>query len=81
MSKVLTKEIAEEWIADEDSIDLDEFVAIDDAAAESLSKHKGELRLGLTKLSDAAAESLSKHKGEINDEDPKEWAEEFKANR
>ena len=151
LSNVLTKEIAEEWIADEDSYDLAEFEAIDDAAAESLSKHKGELHLdgltklsgaaaeslskykgdlvlsgltelsdavaeslskhngwlelnGLTELSDAAAESLSKHNGElylwnltelsdaaieslsnhkggINDQDPREWAEEFKANQ
>ena len=82
MSKVLTKEIADEWIADEDSHDLCEFEAIDDAAAESLSKHKGELGLGdLTELSDAAIESLSNHKGGINEEDPREWAEEFRANQ
>jgi len=36
---------------------------ISDIAAESLSKHKGELWLsGLTTLSDTAAEHLSKHK-------------------
>ena len=153
MSKVLTKEIADEWIADEDSHDLCEFEAIDDAAAESLSKHEGYLYLnslkelsdaaaeslgkhkgdydlglegltklsdaaaeslskhkggldffcltelsdaaaeslskhkgtlilyGLTELSDAAVESLSKHKGEIDYMDPKEWAEEFRANQ
>ena len=82
MSKVLTKEIADEWIADEDSHDLCEFEAIDDAAAESLSKHEGYLYLNsLKELSDAAVESLGKHKGEINDEDPKEWAEEFRANQ
>ena len=60
---VLTKEIAEQFLADEDSVDLSECTAIDDDAAESLSKHKGSLDLnGLTSLSDAAAESLSKHK-------------------
>ncbi len=59
--KVLTKEIAEQFLADVDS-DLGEFTAIENAAAESLSKNKGWLRLdGLTSLSDAAAESLSKH--------------------
>jgi len=69
--KVLTKEIAEQFSADEDSVDLNEFTAIEDAAAESLSKHEGEwtteawlLLDGLTELSDAAAESLSKHKGD-----------------
>ena len=34
MSKVLTKEIAQEFLADEDSHDLYEFEAIDDAAAD-----------------------------------------------
>jgi SAM-dependent methyltransferase len=63
---VLTKEIAEQFVADEDSVDLEEFTAIEDAAAESLSKHEGTLYLeGLTSLSDAAAESLSKHKGDL----------------
>jgi hypothetical protein len=38
--------------------------SLSDAAAESLSKYKGEFSLnGLTSLSDAAAESLSKHEG------------------
>ena len=67
MSKVLTKEIADEWIADEDSHDLSEFEAIDGAAAESLSKYKGELGLqGLTDLNDSAAESLSKYEGKLD---------------
>jgi hypothetical protein len=40
---------------------------LSDAAAESLSKYKGDLSLyGLTELSDAAAESLSKHKGDLS---------------
>jgi hypothetical protein len=65
--KVLTKEIAEQFLAD-DSVDLDEFTAIEDEAAESLSKHEGaSLNLsGLTSLSDAAAKSLSKHEGDLN---------------
>ena len=44
-------------MADEDSVDLSEFTAIEDDAAESLSKHEGILSLylnGLTSLSDAA---------------------------
>ena len=63
--KVLTKNIAKQFLEDEDSaVDLDEFTAIEDAAAKSLSNHEGRLDLsGLTSLSDAAAESLSKHKG------------------
>lgn len=61
---VLTKEIADQFVADDDSVDLSAFTAFEDAAAESLSKHEGELYLhGLTSLSDAAAESLSKHEG------------------
>ena len=64
--KRLTEEIAEQFLADEESVNLKEFTALDDDAAESLSKHKGDLWLnGLTSLSDAAAESLSKHEGKI----------------
>ena len=67
--KLLTKEIAEQFLADEDSVDLSEFTAIEDDAAEVLSKHKDVLCLdGLTSLSNAAAESLSKHKGDEEDE-------------
>jgi len=44
----------------------DDLTKLSDAAAESLSKHKGSLDLhALTELSDAAAESLSKHEGRI----------------
>lgn len=60
---VLTKEIAEQFVADEDSVILNEFTAIEDEAAKSLSNHHGGwLYLdGLTSLSDEAAESLSNH--------------------
>ena len=62
--KVLTKEIAEQFLADEDSVNLGEFTAIEDAAAESLSNYEGDVALsGLSQLSDSAAVSLSKHKG------------------
>jgi len=64
---VLTKDIAEQFLADEDSVDLGEFMAIEDAAPESLSKHKEGLYLdGMTELSDAAAESLSKCEGGLD---------------
>jgi len=63
---LLTLEIAEQFRNDDFAGSLDSFVAIDDAAAESLSRHKGNLDLhGLTSLSDAAAESLSRHEGEL----------------
>jgi len=54
---VLTKEIAEQFLADEDSVDLSEFTELDDDAAESLGKHTGDYLYldGLTSLSDAAA--------------------------
>ena len=63
--KILTKEIAEQFIADEDSVDLYEFIKLDDDAAEILSEKSGSsLNLeGITSLSDEAAESLSKLKG------------------
>ena len=37
-SKVLTAEIAEQFLADEDSVDLSEFTELSDAAAESLTR-------------------------------------------
>ena len=71
--KVLTKEIAEQFLADEDSVDLSEFTAIEDDAAEVLSTNeptnpwgRSLYLFGLTSLSDSAAESLSKHKGDIS---------------
>ena len=67
IEKVLTKEIAEEWIVDEDSHDLGEFEAIDDAAAESLGKHEGNLYLsGLTELSDVVARFMAGRKGRLS---------------
>ena len=77
-AKILIKEIAEWVVADgrRDGIwSLSEFTSIKDVAAESLSKHQGELDLerlskhagphvyleGLTSLSDAAAEHLGRH--------------------
>ncbi|MDA7532383.1 hypothetical protein OAK70_02420 [Akkermansiaceae bacterium] len=61
---IITENIAEQFLKDNDSVDLQPFTSIDDAAAESLSKYKGVLWLdGLTELSDAAFETLSKHDG------------------
>ena len=60
--KRLTNEIAEQFLADEDSVELGDFEKLDDDAAESLSKHKGDLYFdSLTSLSDVAAKSLGKH--------------------
>ena len=59
------KEFPEE-LEDEDEVEFWEFTAIEDDAAESLSKYEGRLALsGLTELSDTAAESLSKHEGQL----------------
>ena len=58
--KVLTKELAEQFVADEDSVDLSEFTAIeDDAATESLSKCVATgLSIELNKLPDSAGKIL-----------------------
>lgn len=63
---VLTKYIAEEFLANEYFVDLFYFTELSDAAAESLSKHQGPLALDdLRSLSETAAESLSKHQGTL----------------
>ena len=64
MSKILTNKIAEQFLKDPEEVELDEFTAIEDSAAEVLYKSDEYLDLsGLTKLSDAAAESFSTYKG------------------
>ena len=40
-SKILTTEIAERFLDDNDSVDLSEFTSIEDAAAQALAKHEG----------------------------------------
>ena len=61
--KILTQAIAEKMILKERLSGAEKFTAIEDAAAESLSRCKESLYLnGLTSLSDAAAESLSRSK-------------------
>jgi len=66
---VLTKEIAEQFLAEVYGEWLETYfegyTAIEDSAAESLSKYEGDLTFHITELSDAAAESLSKHKGDL----------------
>ena len=62
-SKILTTEIAERFLDDNDSVDLSEFTSIEDAAAQALAKHEGSLRLNqLESVSIAAAASLAKVK-------------------
>jgi len=60
---VLTKEIAEQFVNEaEASFDLWEFTAIDDAAAEILSRHEESLYFhGLPMLSDTGAASLGEN--------------------
>ena len=43
--QVLTKEIAEQFLANDNSVDLSEFTKIEEAAAESLSKYQAALSL------------------------------------
>ena len=62
---VLTKEIAEQFLADEDSVDLSEFTAIEDDAAEVLATAKSD-RLILSRireLSENATIALSQFQG------------------
>ena len=64
--KILTREIAEEFLKDNGSVDLDKFTDIEETAAEVIAQHKGELCLnGLKTLSDAAAIWLAKHEGKL----------------
>jgi hypothetical protein len=65
--RLLTREIAEQFLADEKSVSLSQFTAIEDHAAEVISKSECEDWLCLERveqLSDAAAESLCKFQGE-----------------
>ena len=64
--QLLTKEIAEQFLTNELSVNLCKFIAIEDATAEALAKHNGDLYLrGLAMLSDEAAEALGKHGGNL----------------
>ena len=64
--KVLTKEIAEKFMEDDDSVDLSEFTAIEDQAAEVLSNYEEDLDLSqLLSISDVSTESLRSHRGRL----------------
>lgn len=64
---LLTTKIAKRLLAGSESEELWEFTAIEDAAAEILSRYRGDLTLdSLTCLSDAAANSLSTHEGQLD---------------
>ena len=66
-TKLLTKELAEQFLSNPSSVDLREFTAVEEQASETLAKHKGWLDLnGLTKLSDQAAEALGKREGDLS---------------
>jgi hypothetical protein len=68
--KILIREIAEKFLKDNDSVDLEKFTSLEDDAAKVLAEHKGSLGLnGMTTLSKAAASYLAKVApllGEIN---------------
>ena len=65
--KVLTENVAREFLAEDPIVSLHEFTEIEDDAAELLSGYRGTLDLmSLYSLSEAAAESLSKHSGTLN---------------
>jgi len=61
--KILTLTIAEQYLADSDSVELDSYSCIEDSAAAALAKFKGGLDLsGLRSLSETAAQNLADHK-------------------
>jgi hypothetical protein len=65
-AKILTKQVAEEFIKGSGKVDLSTYTSIEDDAAEVLALHKRRLDLhGLKTLSDSSALALSKHKGPI----------------
>jgi hypothetical protein len=60
-NSLLTKETAEKFLKDNDSVDLRTFTDIEDAAAEILTGHKGSLCLNALKnLSETAASFLAR---------------------
>ena len=65
MGKVLTKEIAEQFLKNPEDIDLSLCTSLEDSAAKVISKlERGSLQLdGISKISDSAASFLSQFKG------------------
>jgi len=65
--KVLTKEISEQFLANEESVDLTKFKKIEDEACLILSKYEYSLDLsGLIEISDISAHLLSSHEGGLD---------------
>lgn len=65
-SKILTKEIAEQYLINSELEKLGKFTFIEDTAATYLAKHRVSLYLcGLTSLSDEAAEALARHNADL----------------
>jgi hypothetical protein len=69
--KLLTKEISEQFLADEGSVDLSEFTTIEDDAAEVLGKfddngNRGLSLSGIKHLSESTARHLSNFKRDID---------------
>jgi hypothetical protein len=63
---ILTLEIAEKLLKDDQSLDIAKFTTLEDAAAKVLAKYEGTLWLSEIKsVSDAAAAALSEHKGSL----------------
>ena len=64
-SKILTQEIAKQFLKDEGSVDLWEYTSLDDDAAQLLAKHEGELDLtGLLNVSESNIQILARHNGD-----------------
>ena len=63
--KVLTKEIAEQFLQDHESVDLDDFATISEAAAEILIKFDGDMGYGQGSLNIDGLKSISKSVAEI----------------
>ena len=66
--KILTKEIAEQFLILERSVDLDEFSILDDNASAVLSTYSGDALSfeGLTELSETSAGNLSRYAGDLS---------------
>jgi len=64
-AKILTREIAEQFLKNSDAVALSEFTTIEDEAAPVLARYKGRRLnlMGLTSLSDTAANALSQYNG------------------
>ena len=64
---VLTKDVAEQFLRDNESVFLSNYTFIQYAAAQILSRHDGELYLwGLTSISENSADVLASHRGDLN---------------